>query len=125
VVDRLGYVGGLTTHWIKSVSAIRGFCPSWANENAGMLQFSRYMKLAAVPMVAIVGACPDLILAIQSATVLNQFGAVQLVVDIVVTAFTKGLGFLVPAIYLTARFLTNGQLIDEKTGLEQARAMAQ
>ena len=33
--------------------------------------------------------------------------------------------FLVPAVYLTARFLTNGRLIDEKTGLERARAMAQ
>ena len=33
--------------------------------------------------------------------------------------------FLVPAIYLTARLLTNGRLIDEKTGLERARAMAQ
>jgi putative membrane protein len=33
--------------------------------------------------------------------------------------------FLIPAIYLTARFLTNGRLIDEKTGLERARAMAQ
>jgi putative membrane protein len=33
--------------------------------------------------------------------------------------------FLVPAIYLTGRFLTNGRLIDEKTGLERARAMAQ
>lgn len=33
--------------------------------------------------------------------------------------------FLVPAMYLTARFLTNGRLLDEKTGLERARAMAQ
>jgi putative membrane protein len=33
--------------------------------------------------------------------------------------------FLVPAIYLTARFLTNDRLIHEKTGLESARAMAQ
>jgi putative membrane protein len=33
--------------------------------------------------------------------------------------------FLVPAIYLTARSLTNGRLIDEKTGLERSRAMAQ
>jgi putative membrane protein len=33
--------------------------------------------------------------------------------------------FLAPAIYLTARFLTNGRLMDEKTGLERARAMAQ
>jgi putative membrane protein len=33
--------------------------------------------------------------------------------------------FLIPAIYLTARFLANGRLIDEKTGLERARALAQ
>jgi putative membrane protein len=32
--------------------------------------------------------------------------------------------FLIPAIYLTARFLANGRLMDEKTGLERARAMA-
>lgn len=43
-------------------------------------------------------------------------------------AFMRAFGYLVffvPAMYLTARFLTNGQLIDEKTGLERARAMAQ
>jgi putative membrane protein len=33
--------------------------------------------------------------------------------------------FLIPAIYLTARFLANGRLVDEETGLERARAMAQ
>jgi len=33
--------------------------------------------------------------------------------------------FLAPAIYLTAHSLTNSRLIDEKTGLERARAMAQ
>ena len=32
--------------------------------------------------------------------------------------------FLIPAIYLTNRLLANGRLIDEKTGLERARAMA-
>jgi hypothetical protein len=33
--------------------------------------------------------------------------------------------FLIPAISLTARFLANSRLIDEKTGLERARAMVQ
>jgi cytochrome c oxidase assembly factor CtaG len=33
--------------------------------------------------------------------------------------------FLVPAIYLTTRFLANGRLVNEKTGLERARALAQ
>ncbi len=33
--------------------------------------------------------------------------------------------FTVPANYLTARFLGNGRLVNAKTGLEAARAMAQ
>jgi putative membrane protein len=33
--------------------------------------------------------------------------------------------FLVPAICLTTRFLANGRLVNEKTGLERARALAQ
>ena len=33
--------------------------------------------------------------------------------------------FLIPAIYLTARFLANDRLIDEKTGRERASAIAQ
>jgi len=33
--------------------------------------------------------------------------------------------FLVPAIYLTTRFLANGRLVNEKTVLEKARALAQ
>jgi putative membrane protein len=37
----------------------------------------------------------------------------------------SSLVLLGPAVYLTTRFLTNGRLIDEKTGLERTRAMAQ
>ena len=33
--------------------------------------------------------------------------------------------FLVPAIYLTTRFLANDRLVNDKTGLEMARALAQ
>jgi putative membrane protein len=33
--------------------------------------------------------------------------------------------FLVPAIYLTTRLLANGRLVNEKTGLERSRALAQ
>jgi len=35
------------------------------------------------------------------------------------------LAFLVPTIYLTTQFLTNSRLVNEKTGLERARALAQ
>jgi hypothetical protein len=32
---------------------------------------------------------------------------------------------LIPAIHLTAQFPANGRVMDEKTGLERVRAMAQ
>jgi hypothetical protein len=56
------------------------------------------------------------------------FGLEELKGQIVAGAFMWVFGsavFIIPAIYLTARFLANGQLIDEKTGLERTRAVAQ
>ena len=58
----------------------------------------------------------------------RPFGLNALTDQIAAGAFMWVFGslvFLVPAIYLTARFLANGRLIDGKTGLERARAMAQ
>ena len=117
----------LTTHWIRSIGAIARILPFMGKRGRwnGAIRQMYAIGIAAIPMVAIKGACTGLILAIQNATVLNQFGVVQLVVDMVVTAFTKEIRFLVPAICLTARFLTNNRLSDEKSGLEQSRAMAQ
>jgi putative membrane protein len=58
----------------------------------------------------------------------RPFGLDALTDQIAAGAFMWVFGslvFLVPAIYLTARSLANGRLIDVKTGLERARAMAQ
>jgi hypothetical protein len=58
----------------------------------------------------------------------RPFGLDALKDQIAAGAFMWVLGsvvFLIPAISLTARFLANGRLIDEKTGLERVRAMAQ
>ena len=58
----------------------------------------------------------------------RPFGLDALKDQIAAGAFMWVMGslvFLVPAVYLTARFLTSGQLIDKKTGLERARAIAQ
>jgi phospholipid/cholesterol/gamma-HCH transport system permease protein len=57
----------------------------------------------ALPMVAIVAACGGSILAIQSASELSQFGAMKMVVDIVVIAFTRELGPLLTAIVVSGR----------------------
>ena len=58
----------------------------------------------------------------------RPFGLNALMDQIAAGAFMWVFGslvFLIPAIYLTAQFLANGRLIDVKTGLERARAMAQ
>jgi putative membrane protein len=58
----------------------------------------------------------------------RPFGINALTDQIAAGAFMWVFGslvFLIPAIFLTTRLLANGQLIDEKTGLERARAMAQ
>jgi phospholipid/cholesterol/gamma-HCH transport system permease protein len=54
-------------------------------------------------MIAIVAACGGSILAIQAASQLSQFGAMQLVIDIVVIAFTRELGPLLTAIVVSGR----------------------
>jgi len=62
------------------------------------------------------------------AVVERPFGIDALKDQIAAGAFMWVFGslvFLVPAIYLTTRFLTNGRLVNEKTGLERARALAQ
>jgi phospholipid/cholesterol/gamma-HCH transport system permease protein len=57
----------------------------------------------ALPMVGIVSVCGGFILAIQSASELGRIGAVQLVIDIVVIAFTRELGPLLTAIVVSGR----------------------
>ena len=58
----------------------------------------------------------------------RPFGIDALTDQIAAGAFMWVFGslvFLVPAIYLTTRLLSNGRLVNEKTGLERARALAQ
>jgi putative membrane protein len=58
----------------------------------------------------------------------RPFGIDALTDQIAAGAFMWVFGslvFLVPAIYLTSRFLANGRLVSEKTGLEKTRALAQ
>ena len=58
----------------------------------------------------------------------RPFGIAALKDQIAAGAFMWVFGslvFLVPAIYLTTQFLTNGRLVNEQTGLERPRALAQ
>ena len=59
--------------------------------------------VAAAPMVAIMAACAGFILAMQGASELRRFGAMQFVVDLVTIGFTRELGPLLTAIAVSGR----------------------
>ncbi|MDT7816576.1 MAG: phospholipid/cholesterol/gamma-HCH transport system permease protein [Acidobacteriaceae bacterium] len=115
VIDRLAYVGSLTTQFCSALSAFPRLAPFVGRRGrwrSAMKQMSA-IGVDALPMVAIVAACGGSILAIQSASELSQFGAMQLVVDIVVIAFTRELGPLLTAIVVSGR---SGSAISAEIG---------
>ena len=105
VINCLAYVGGLTTQFILGITALPRVLPFVGKRGRWQAAIRQMYAIgvAALPMIAIVAGCAGCILAIQSATVLNKFGAVQLVVEIVVIAFTKELGPLLTATVVSGR----------------------
>src|SRR5205085_8201618 len=59
--------------------------------------------VAAAPMVAIMAICAGFILAMQGASELRRFGALQFVIDLVTIGFTRELGPLLTAIAVSGR----------------------
>lgn len=58
---------------------------------------------SALPMAGIMSLCTGFILALQSASELRRFGAVQFVVDLVAVGFTRELGPLITAMAVSGR----------------------
>ena len=105
VIRQLAYVGGLTTQFWSGLTAVPRVLPLIGRRgrwSSAIRQMSA-IGVDALPMVAIVSACGGFILAIQSASELSRFGAMQLVIDIVVIAFTRELGPLLTAIVVSGR----------------------
>src|ERR1700744_3051125 len=102
---QLAYIGGLTAQFWSGIGGLPRILPEFG-KRARWLTALRQMYaigVEALPMVAIVSACGGFILAIQSASELKRYGALQLVVDIVVVAFTRELGPLLTAIVVSGR----------------------
>jgi phospholipid/cholesterol/gamma-HCH transport system permease protein len=115
IIDQLAYVGSLTNQFWSALGAFPRLVPFVGRRGrwrSAMKQMSA-IGVDALPMVAIVAACGGSILAIQSASELSQFGAMQLVVDIVVIAFTRELGPLLTAIVVSGR---SGSAISAEIG---------
>lgn len=105
VIQRLAYVGGLTTQFWSGLGALPRILPLVGKRGRWQAALKQMYAIGvdALPMVGIVAACGGFILAIQSASELGQFGAMQLVIDIVVIAFTRELGPLLTAIVVSGR----------------------
>jgi phospholipid/cholesterol/gamma-HCH transport system permease protein len=115
IINQLAYVGSLTNQFWSALGAFPRLVPFVGGRGrwrSAMKQMSA-IGVDALPMVAIVAACGGSILAIQSASELSQFGAMQLVVDIVVIAFTRELGPLLTAIVVSGR---SGSAISAEIG---------
>jgi phospholipid/cholesterol/gamma-HCH transport system permease protein len=105
VIQQLAYVGGLTTQFWSAVGALPRVLPLAGKHGRWRATLRQMCAVGvdALPMTAVVAACGGSILAIQAASQLSQFGALQLVIDIVVIAFTRELGPLLTAIVVSGR----------------------
>ena len=113
VVERLGsatlrhleYVGGLAIQLRNAVGALRPTLPLVGNRNRWRSAVRQMLAVGvdAVPMVAIMAVCAGFILAMQGASELRHFGAMQFVIDLVTIGFTRELGPLLTAIAVSGR----------------------
>src|SRR6201996_3483624 len=104
-IQQLAYIGGLTAQFWSGIGALPRILPVFGKRARWRTALRQMYAIGvqALPMVAIVSACGGFILAIQSASELKRYGAMQLVIDIVVIAFTRELGPLLTAIVVSGR----------------------
>jgi len=113
LVERIGgatlrhveYVGGLAIQLQGSIRALGRTLPVLGNRSRWRSAIGQMFAVgvAAAPMVAIMAVSAGFILAMQGASELRRFGAMQFVVDLVTIGFTRELGPLLTAIAVSGR----------------------
>jgi phospholipid/cholesterol/gamma-HCH transport system permease protein len=104
-LSHLEYVGGLAMQIRAALGSLRQTLPLIGNRNrwrSAVLQMLA-VGVDAFPMVGIMAVCAGFILAMQGASELRRFGAMDLVVDLVSIGFTRELGPLLAAIAVSGR----------------------
>src|SRR5580700_4048478 len=104
-LSHLEYVGDLAIQSGKTVNALGKTFPLIGNRNRwpSAIQQMLAIGVAAIPMVGIMAFCAGFILAMQGASELRRFGAIQFVTDLVTIGFTRELGPLLTAIAVSGR----------------------
>jgi phospholipid/cholesterol/gamma-HCH transport system permease protein len=101
----LEYVGGLTMQVRAALVSLGQTLPLIGNRNRWRSAVRQMLAVGvdAFPMVGIMAVCAGFILAMQGASELRRFGAMDLVIDLVSIGFTRELGPLLAAIAVSGR----------------------
>jgi phospholipid/cholesterol/gamma-HCH transport system permease protein len=113
VIERLGsatlshveYVGRLATQFWRTLASVGPTLPFIGNRNRWRSAIGQMLAVGvdAFPMVGIMAVCSGFILAMQGASELRHFGAMEFVVELVTIGFTRELGPLLTAIAVSGR----------------------
>jgi phospholipid/cholesterol/gamma-HCH transport system permease protein len=112
-VERLGsatlrhidYVGAIVIQLRNALGALGQTLPLFGNRNRWRSAVGQMLAVGvnAFPMVGVMSVCTGFILAMQGASELRRFGAIQFVVDLVSVGFTRELGPLLTAVAVSGR----------------------
>ncbi|MBV8552816.1 MAG: ABC transporter permease [Acidobacteriaceae bacterium] len=99
------YVGGLALQLRAALGSLGRTLPVVGNRNRWHYALRQMLAVGvdACPMVGIMALCTGFILAMQGASELRKFGAMNLVIDLVSLGFTRELGPLLAAIAVSGR----------------------
>jgi phospholipid/cholesterol/gamma-HCH transport system permease protein len=101
----LGYVGALAMQFGNALGTLGRTLPFVGNRHRWRAAVRQMLAVGvdALPMVAIMAVCAGFILAMQGASELRRFGAMDFVIDLVTIGFTRELGPLLVAIAVSGR----------------------
>ena len=104
-IGHLDYVGRLNIQLWSTLRAMKSALPLVGNRYRWRATVRQMLEIGydALPMVSLMAVCTGFILAMQGATELRRFGAMQYVIDLVAVGFTRELGPLLTAIAVSGR----------------------
>ena len=104
-IEHLDYVGRLNIQLWSTLRAMKSALPLVGNRYRWQATVRQVLEIGydALPMVSLMAVCTGFILAMQGATELRRFGALQYVIDLVAVGFTRELGPLLTAIAVSGR----------------------
>src|SRR5438445_9871620 len=104
-IENLYYVGSHNIRLWGTLRAMRRALPFVGNRYRWQATVRQMLEIGvdAMPMVSLMAICTGFILAMQGASELRRFGAMQYVIDLVAVGFTRELGPLLTAIAVSGR----------------------